>query len=300
MHGYTIKVYPNGLGTKVYRNFEICGDEPIEILLKLIVKDLEVNSKGKSANQQNTVFAQTHISPSFQLLTDGTITADTTLDELSLTKGEKYTLAFDFCENWQFTLRITKMSEVKYGFDFHVLTWAGYMWEYEQKTEKADAGSNGSPKHCHHQAYTLEVRPQGERNIYRGIKISGDATLDDLCMCILKAFKFIHEHLYEFNIGGNFYTVEASEGGYGSEEDDEWGLPLILYEDVRENVQPTTISLDALKLNINKKFTLHYDFGDDWFFKIKVLDIEPTVKSIAPCVIVSKGKLEQYPCADTF
>ena len=45
---------------------------------------------------------------------------------------------------------------------------------------------------------------------------------------------------------------------------------------------------------MKQKFSLHYDFGDDWMFTITVQNISETSEKIAPNVIKGKGSIEQY------
>ena len=126
--------------------------------------------------------------------------------------------------------------------------------------------------------YTLKVYPAGvERDIYRVIEIFGDHSLDDLCGAILSAFDFIDEHLYEFCMDNKMYG--------------DWN-----YQSDPEDDEPSTrVKLDKLGLVMKQKFSLHYDFGDDWMFTITVQKIEETSETVAPTVIKEKGSIEQYP-----
>ena len=80
--------------------------------------------------------------------------------------------------------------------------------------------------------------------------ICGDESLDRLCGIILEAFDFIDEHLYEFCMDNRMYSEDA-------------------YQSAPEGDEPSTrIILDNIGLYKGQKFTLHYDFGDDWMFTI--------------------------------
>lgn len=126
--------------------------------------------------------------------------------------------------------------------------------------------------------YTLKVFPAGAgRQVYRVIEISGGHSLDDLCRIILSSFDFIDEHLYEFCMDNRMY----SDYSYQSDpEGDE---------------HSTRVKLDKLGLMIKQKFSLHYDFGDDWMFTITVQNITETEEKTVPKVIKEKGTIEQYP-----
>ena len=44
-----------------------------------------------------------------------------------------------------------------------------------------------------------------------------------------------------------------------------------------------------------QKFTLHYDFGDDWMFTITVSKIVEVQKDFSPRIVKAKGSIQQYP-----
>ena len=125
--------------------------------------------------------------------------------------------------------------------------------------------------------YTLKVFPAGAgREIYRVIELSGEHSLDDLCGAILSACDFIDEHLYEFCMDNKMYS--------------DWN-----YQSDPEDGEPSTrVKLDKIGLVMKQKFSLHYDFGDDWMFTIIVQKITETSERIAPTVIKEKGSIEQY------
>ena len=126
--------------------------------------------------------------------------------------------------------------------------------------------------------YSIKVYPAGMgREVYRNIEICGDETLDRLCQIILEAFDFDDEHLYEFCMDNCMY----SENSYQS--------------DPEEDDAATDIALDKLKLNKGQKFSLHYDFGDDWMFTITVHKINEVEESFEPRIVKSKGQIQQYP-----
>ena len=54
------------------------------------------------------------------------------------------------------------------------------------------------------------------------------------------------------------------------------------------------VKLDKIGIEMKQKFSLHYDFGDDWMFTITVQNISETSEKIAPNVIKGKGSIEQY------
>lgn len=129
--------------------------------------------------------------------------------------------------------------------------------------------------------YSIKVYPAGKgRDVYRNIEICGDETLDQLCKTILDAFDFIDEHLYEFCMDNR----QHSTGAY--------------YATMMEQEPSTDIALDELGLYNGQKCLLHYDFGDDWIFHIRVLNIIEVKESFEPRIIKYKGYISQYPDYD--
>ncbi len=125
--------------------------------------------------------------------------------------------------------------------------------------------------------YTLKVYPLGfGREVYRVIEISGKHSLDDLCEVILDAYNFDDDHLYEFCMDNKKF----SEHSYRLES--EYGRP------------STRVQLDKIGLVMKQKFSLHYDFGDDWMFTITVQKIEETSEKIETKIIKEKGFVSQY------
>ena len=126
--------------------------------------------------------------------------------------------------------------------------------------------------------YTFKVYPAGAgREVYRTFEMSGQETLDRLCDFILKVFDFYPEHLYEFCMDNRMYSE------YSYQYDAEGGEP------------STDIALDRLGLVKGQLFSLHYDFGDDWMFRIRVQKIEEAAKKEPPKLLKSKGEVKQYP-----
>jgi len=127
------------------------------------------------------------------------------------------------------------------------------------------------------EVYELKIVYDDEDEIYRIIKIREDHSLEDLAKTLLKSINFDDDHMYLFNMDNNYYqgrnTYEMS------------------FDDSESSVK---ISLKELALKKGMKFQLWYDFGDDWFFNITVLNVEQTTKFDKPRVMKSQGKLKQY------
>lgn len=115
------------------------------------------------------------------------------------------------------------------------------------------------------------------REVYRIIEISGDRTLKDLCGIILDAFNFYDDHMYEFCMDNRMYSQ------YSYQPHPEAGQASV------------RIKLDQLNLMKGQKFSLHYDFGDDWMFAISVQKVAETSEKKILRVVRGKGSAEQYP-----
>ena len=129
--------------------------------------------------------------------------------------------------------------------------------------------------------YTFKVYPAGwGRTAYRTMEISGKETLDKLCEFILESFEFSQEHLYEFCMENKMYSKDSYQ------RDPYGGAP------------STKIAIDKLGLVKGQTFSLHYDFGDDWMFTIRVQKVEEETKKTSPKLVKSVGHVEQYPDMD--
>lgn len=121
--------------------------------------------------------------------------------------------------------------------------------------------------------------------ISRKIEILGSHTLADLHRAIFYAFERSEEHLYEFQIGGRgphdpanrVYSLTRAM----KREDD----TINLAGDV------DTATLNDVGLAVNEPFGYWFDFGDDWWHQINVVNIETTItpSDIYPRVIERVG-----------
>lgn len=126
--------------------------------------------------------------------------------------------------------------------------------------------------------YTLKVYPQGMgTSVYRVIKISEKETLNKLCQVILDSFDFDAGHLFEFCMDNKMYGKNS-------------------YQSDPEGRQPSTkTKIGQMGLRKKQKFSLHYDFGDDWMFTITVQNIQESSGTVEAQIEKRKGTIEQYP-----
>jgi hypothetical protein len=102
----------------------------------------------------------------------------------------------------------------------------------------------------------------------RTLEIRGDQTLEDLHNAIFKAFNRFDDHLYEFQIGGKGpHDPKAKKYGVPAQEDE-------IFDELHMTGSAEQITLDDLKLKKDQAFGYWFDFGDDWWHQINVVDIE--------------------------
>ena len=101
--------------------------------------------------------------------------------------------------------------------------------------------------------------------------------MKDLCGIILDAFNFYDDHMYEFCMDNRMHSQ------YSYQPHPEAGQASV------------RIKLDQLNLVKGQKFSLHYDFGDDWMFAISVQKVAETSEKKILRVVRGKGSAEQYP-----
>jgi len=130
----------------------------------------------------------------------------------------------------------------------------------------------------HHQTFIISVSLG--KGCYRHLKISGRETLEELSDSILWAFDFANDHLHAF-----FMNNKA------------WDDTACYSSPYAENDCPSTDehTIQSVGLKVGQKFLYLFDFGDEWHFQCKVLNIldEDTKETE---LIKIKGKPpEQYP-----
>lgn len=105
------------------------------------------------------------------------------------------------------------------------------------------------------------------RTVSRTIQIRGDQTLEQLHECIFTAFDRDDPHMYEFQMGkgpmdpdGPRYVMRETA------DDGDFGPP------IAGLVDATTI--DAMGLEVGRRFGYWFDFGDDWHHQLDVVAID--------------------------
>ncbi|MCE5223022.1 plasmid pRiA4b ORF-3 family protein [bacterium] len=115
---------------------------------------------------------------------------------------------------------------------------------------------------------------------YRVIKISFHHTLEDLHLAIQSAFNFDNDHLYAFHMDGDVTSrYDVYWGGYD------------------EAPFASDTLIQQFNWAVGQIFIYHFDFGDDWFFKCQVVEVNPDeLMNGYPIIVKAKGEPpEQYP-----
>jgi hypothetical protein len=103
--------------------------------------------------------------------------------------------------------------------------------------------------------------------VTRTIEMRGDQTLEALHGAIFEAFDRDDEHLYEFQFGGKRpHDRKARRYVFSLGKDD------FFFEDEADGTVTRT-TIGSLGLKARGVFFYWFDFGDDWWHKLKVVSI---------------------------
>ncbi|MBD2260653.1 plasmid pRiA4b ORF-3 family protein [Pseudanabaena sp. FACHB-2040] len=104
--------------------------------------------------------------------------------------------------------------------------------------------------------------------VSRTIEIRGGQTLKDLHHAIFKAFDREEEHMYEFQVGGQFAN-DPDARRYGLKQ----AFSNALSGDTPDGEVSKT-SINDLRLAVDEMFAYWFDFGDEWWHAIAVIEIK--------------------------
>lgn len=148
--------------------------------------------------------------------------------------------------------------------------------------------------------YQFRVSIIGIPNLYRIIETSENCTFDDLHRAIFEAFNRYDEHLYSF-----FITRKDTENIRDIYNAPEIAHPMSL-EDImgfgKKKRSTAKTRIGDVGLNEKDVFQYLFDFGDDWWHRIRVQKIiEMNSKKKHIKIIKSVGKSPpQYPDYDDY
>ena len=116
--------------------------------------------------------------------------------------------------------------------------------------------------------YQLRVSIIGIPKLYRMIEITGNCTFDDLHEAIFNAFDRYDHHLYSFfitksNTQNMAFIMDSPEITHPQNTED-----LLGFGEKKESTSETKID----RVGLVEKDVFHYlfDFGDDWWHRIRV------------------------------
>ena len=146
--------------------------------------------------------------------------------------------------------------------------------------------------------YQLKVSITGIPNLYRIIEVSENCTFDDVHDAIFQAFDRFDHHLYSF-----FITRKDTKNIRAIYDSPEITHPMNV-EDMMGfgKRKQSTAKTRIADVGLNENDVIHYlfDFGDDWWHRIKVQNVNETkLKKKHITLIKSVGESPpQYPDYD--
>jgi len=115
-----------------------------------------------------------------------------------------------------------------------------------------------------------------DKNLWRMIKLSHNATFHELHLIIQRAFHFDNDHMYAFYKGTSYKNGKEFYSANPFGESDE-------YED---------LTIEDAEIYKGQQFVYLFDFGDMWEFKIRVMDFIENEETDSK-IIESKGESPQ-------
>lgn len=146
--------------------------------------------------------------------------------------------------------------------------------------------------------YQFKVSIVGVPKLYRIIEASGNCTFDDLHDAIFAAFDRFDPHLYSF-----FITRSDSKSRRIITQAPEITHPYNL-EDLagygRRRLSTAKTKIDDANLEVKDVFHYLFDFGDDWWHRIRVESVtESSSRKKSVRILKSVGQSpSQYPDYD--
>jgi len=157
------------------------------------------------------------------------------------------------------------------------------VWGEELKTYRPDWQKNLEPSQCSIKEDGGVILKVALGNVSRTLSVPNNINLDELAECILSAFNFDKDHLYEF-IYKNSYGITEHVIHSDIDIDDE-----CLFTD--------GCIVGQLPLYEGSELTFRFDLGDNWEFLLRVESfINTSLCPSEPTVIEQHGNPpEQYP-----
>ena len=135
-----------------------------------------------------------------------------------------------------------------------------------------------------HFIHRFKVSLRDRPDIWRIIEIKENQMLSSLHQAIFKAFDRFDEHQYSFFLSNKPYDRESQYISPGLDTDGTGKLA-------------TRIRIDSIALYGGPKFLYLFDYGDEWWHEVELIDVtEKVTRANYPRVVKKQGKSPpQYP-----
>ena len=135
-----------------------------------------------------------------------------------------------------------------------------------------------------HYIHRFKVSLRDKPDIWRIIDIKGNQMLSSLHKAIFKAFDRFEEHQYSFFLSNQPYDMENAYHSRGLDAAETGKLA-------------TRIRIDSIALYGGPKFLYLFDYGDEWWHEVELINVtERVTRASYPKVVKKQGKSPpQYP-----
>ncbi len=151
-----------------------------------------------------------------------------------------------------------------------------HITKYNTSLAKPSSSRKGkSPQRGEKQknAYVFRVALADDSEVYSDILIREDQTFEDLHAVIFEAFNREDEHLYCFDVGG----TRIFSHDYGVEDDE---------------LDAAKTKLKNMDFEVGDGFDYLFDFGDEWWHDIELLEITPVESDVEyPLILSTHGEI---------
>lgn len=115
-----------------------------------------------------------------------------------------------------------------------------------------------------------------EEKIWREVEVSGNYPLSKLAYLVLASFDTLANHLFFIEHNGNHYEIDFDDDFYDE-----------------ESINPTTVKLNNMGLEIDSVMEMVYDYGCEQEFVITLKEISDMEKGTSlkyPRIVAGQGK----------
>jgi tetratricopeptide (TPR) repeat protein len=154
-----------------------------------------------------------------------------------------------------------------------------------QRGKEAGKATTRSSDYAHtHYIHTYKVSLRDKPDIWRIIEIKENQMLSSLHKAIFKAFDRFDEHLYSFFLSNKPNDKESEYIAPGVDADQTSKLA-------------SRIRIDSLALYSSNKFLYLFDYGDEWWHEVELINVTKKItRASYPRVVKKQGKSPpQYP-----